>query len=82
MSTDASSPAEDFDLAYRPFQVSTGWVIGASPSTTPLLWAGARQSVDFGRFLAAAPEADFNGAMTGMGVTCASLAAAVMTFLF
>lgn len=78
----STTPPQDFDLGYRPFQVSAGWKIGASPSTTPLLFAAARQSVDFGRFIRGAPESDFNGATTGMGVTCASLAAAVMTFLF
>lgn len=77
-----AGPGQDVDLGYRPFQVLTGWHIGASPSATPLKFGAPAQSVDFGRFLRGAPEADFNSAVTGMGVTCASLAAAVMTFLF
>lgn len=61
--------------------VTTGWKF-ADGSGTPLVFAPTRQIVDFGEFNQAAPESDFNGAMSSMTVTCASIAAAVMTFMF
>ena len=77
--TDANS--QDMFFAYRPFMVSAGWVV-ASATTSPLKMEFTRQVVDFGEFLKAAPESNWNGALGNMTVTCATLAAAVMTFMF
>lgn len=73
--------AEDINLDYRPYMVSTGWFVQTG-TTTPLKWAAPRQVVDFHRFREQTPESDFNGAISSMGVSCAAIAAAVMTFLF
>jgi len=71
----------DIDLDYRPYQVSTGWNVQTG-TTFPLQIAFPRQSVDLGRFRRVTPEADYNSAISGLGLTCASLAAAIMSTLF
>lgn len=61
--------------------VRAGWTFNGATST-PLQMEFTEQVVNFNEFLKAAPEADWNGALSGMAVTCASLAAAVLAFMF
>ena len=72
--------AVDMDLGYRPFEVVAGWV-HASQATAPLKMDFASQRVDFGRFLKPTPEADYNGAIKGLALTC-SLVAGVLADMF
>ena len=58
--------------------VSAGWSIETG-TTDPLVMEFTRQVVDFGEFLNKAPDSEFNSAVA---VTCASIAAAVMAFMF
>ena len=78
--TGAITP-RDIDLDYRPYQVSTGWNVQTG-TTFPLQIAFPRQSVDFARFRRVTPEADYNSAISGLGVTCAALTAVAMSTLF
>lgn len=73
--------ANDIDIRYGPMMVSAGWKI-AGQTTVPLESKFDRQIVDFGRFLRPAPESDYNGAVSSMGISCAAVAAAVVTFMF
>lgn len=73
--------SQDINIDYRPYMVSAGWITQGQ-TTTPMKWEGPRQAVDFHRFREQTPESDWNGAISSMGVSCAALAAAVMTFLF
>lgn len=75
--TTTDTGQRDFDLGYRPFMISAGWVF-ESQAAAPQKMAFDRQVVDFGDFLRPAPESDFNSAMT-MGATCAAITAAVLT---
>ena len=61
--------------------VTAGWEITSTTPTTTFSQKFDRQVVDFENFLEAAPESDYNGARQ-MAVSCVSIAAAVMTFLF
>ena len=77
--SDANS--EDIYFGYRPFMVFAGWEV-ASAVNAPLLMEFSGQNVDFGEFLRAEPEADYNSAITSLAITCASLTTAVLTFMF
>ena len=61
--------------------VQAGWLIETG-TTTPFKFEAKRQVVDFGRFLKVAPESEYNSALSNMTVSCAALAAGIMTFLF
>ena len=72
--------AVDFDLGYRPFQVLAGWEIADQLSASLKLDFTA-QAVDFGRFLRPTPEADYNGAVSSLSLTC-GLVAGVLAYMF
>ena len=71
--------SEDFDLAYRPFDVGAGWNVGSAVAA-PTMMNFSRQTVDYARFLEGEPESDYNGAYS---VTLGSaLVAAILSQLW
>ena len=71
--------SENFDLAYRPFDVGAGWDFGSAVAA-PTLMHFARQTVDYGRFLEGEPESDYNGAYSA--TLGSALLAAILTQLW